>query len=259
MNSTEESAPATRVGNFSSSKVADLMKTGKQTRGFGAPAITYIEEKVYERLLGRPINKDVGARAATWGHFVEELAFNKLKIGYKLESKTRYEHVEYPYWNGMPDLIDELDSEVADIKCPFTIKSYCQMVDCFKGVSEEEAIANLKKLKPEYYWQLVSNAILTGMNDASLILYVPYQEELSEIREEVDNYLGDQNKIAWINWASDNELPYLVESDAALYRNIESFRFKVPQEDKDALTSRVVLAKEVMDEIIEEKTKKLKG
>jgi hypothetical protein len=52
------------------------------------------------------------------------------------------------------------------------------------------------------------------------------------------NYDGDQNKIAWINWASDDELPYLIEGGH--YQNLNIIRFEVPQADKDFLTKRVI-------------------
>jgi hypothetical protein len=51
------------------------------------------------------------------------------------------------------------------------------------------------------------------------------------------NYDGDQNKIAWINWSEDNDLPFLVEGGH--YKNLNIIRFEVPEFDKKLLTERV--------------------
>ena len=44
----------------------------------------------------------------------------------------------------------------------------------------------------------------------------------------------------FINYATDEELPYLKEGKS--YPNLISLEFEVPQEDKDLLTARVKLA-----------------
>jgi len=37
--------------------------------------------------------------------------------------------------------------------------------------------------------------------------------------------MGDQNKISWLNWVEDDELPYLIDGNH--YQNICSFEFEV--------------------------------
>lgn len=217
-----------RAGNFTSSCIYKLMGNPK-TGDWSAPALTYIEEKRMELRLGRQLQGETGGRETSWGKMVERRAFELLSLDYRLISQDRIIHPEIEHWTGAPDL--ETDTTAAEIKAPFTLKSFCQMVDCD---GDWEA---LKKVKPEYVWQLVSNAILTGKDSAELIVYCPYESELPEIREMVSNYDGDQNKVAWINWANDNELPYLL--DGGYYKNLNIFSFEIPQKDKDALTERV--------------------
>lgn len=218
-----------RYGNFTSSCISALMSNDRSGKEPGKPFFTYVAEKQMEIRLGRDLQGDTGGRECTWGLLVERRAFELLSTDYKPVSKDTVLHPKIKHWAGTPDLLT--DSSVADIKCPFTLKSFCQMVDT------EGDYHKLKYVKPEYTWQLVSNAILTGKNEAELIVYVPYASELEEIREMVSNYEGDQNKVAWINWANDNELPYLL--DGGYYKNLNIFSFEIPQKDKDALTERV--------------------
>ena len=145
-------------------------------------------------------------------------------------------------WSGAPDIISEDLS--GDIKCPYTLKSFCEMVDIIETKDPEI----FKAEKPEYYWQLVSNAILTGFDTALFVVYVPFEDELSIIRELAENYDGDQNKVAWIGWAQDSDLPYLVED--GIFKNINSWKFEVPQEDKDFLTRRVELAQVELEKLL---------
>lgn len=227
----------TRTANFSSSEIWKLMTKDRKGTGFGAPALTYIDEKRIERRLNRPLKTESNAKETNWGTFIERRVFDMLSIVYDLKSDVRYKHPTIDNWTGSPDLITE--TAVCDIKCPYTLKSFCTMVDSLNANT-------FKDDKPEYYWQLVSNAILTDKNYAEIIIYVPYQQELSEIREAANLYDGDQNKVAFLNWATDDELPYLIEG--GFYKNINTFTFKVPDEDKKELTAAVERANILLNE-----------
>ena len=227
-----------RGGKFTSSSIYKLMSNGKGTHGFGAPAITYIEEKRMELRLGRDLGSEVSSRPLSWGKLVEQRVFDLLGLEYVYQSDVRFKHTEYgQFWTGAPDLIK--GNMFAEVKCPYTLKSFCEMVDSLTSVEAWKAC------KPEYYWQNVSNAILTGSNEAEIIIYAPYQSELEAIRELANNYEGDQNKVAWINWAADDELPWIPEN--AYYKNLNIFKYEIPQQDKDALTERVKLAIEMLN------------
>lgn len=223
---------STRVGNFSSSNIWKLMTTDKSGKNFGKPALTYIEEKKMEIRLGRQLQNEVNSHETSWGNLVEQRAFDLLPLGYRLESKVRLVHPTIERWTGAPDLAN--DTTTGDVKCPFTLKSFCTMVDLFNDLEK------FKEEKPEYYWQLVSNSILANKDCAELVVYVPYKSELQEIRELANNFDGDQNKIAWVNWANDNDLPYLIEDGH--YKNLNTLTFKVDEYDKVALTQAVEMA-----------------
>lgn len=225
-----------RIGNFTSSNIWKLMTTDRSGKGFGKPALTYIEEKKMEIRLGRQLQNEVSSHETSWGNLVEQRAFDLIPLGYRLESKVRLIHPTIERWTGAPDLANE--DTTGDVKCPFTLKSFCTMIDLFNDLER------FKEEKPEYYWQLVSNSILANKEYAELIVYVPYKNELAEIREMANNFDGDQNKIAWVNWAQDDDLPYLIEGN--YYKNINVLRFKVSETDKAELTSVVKKALELL-------------
>lgn len=230
-----------RNGNFSSSEIHKLIKAGPgKLDVFSSLGLTYIKEKKYEQLLKRALSTDTNSRPTSWGTFMELYVWN-YKMGlsdYKFEHKTRYSHDSISNWNGCPDLVG--DDRVGDIKCPYTLKSFCEMMECFDNP------ILLREIKPEYYWQLVSNAILTNKSKAELIVYVPFKSEIADIKtfsEETDVFFQnnlDQNKYAWINFAQDNDLPYLRED--GFYSNLNTLAFDIPLEDKELLTERVKLA-----------------
>ncbi len=227
----------TRTGSFSSSQMDMLMSKGRgnfSLENIGKPFSTYVEEKQFERDLGRSLNSENSAKPTSWGKLVEEYAFEQMELKYSLVSKVRYQHKKYKDdWNGMPDVIT--DEIVGDIKCPWTMKSFCKLV---KSLESAEL---LKANYPEYYWQLVSNAILCDRKIAMLIVYCPYLKDLESIRELAQLHIGDiNNRYAFINWAEDDELPYLIKGGK--YNDINVMEFEVPEEDKEILTQRVEMA-----------------
>ena len=230
-----------RTGNFSSSAIHKLMSKGRgnwSLENVGAPFKSYVQEKIYESRTGVSMNKDISARPAIWGWFMEQWVFeNKMGLDYSLVSKKRYKHPDLP-WSGMPDTL--LEDSVGDIKNPYTLLSFCQKVDSL------ESLESFKSLTPEYYWQLVSNAILAEKEYAEIFIHVPYQDELAAIREATEDYDGDQNKVAWINWATDDELPHILKDH--YYKDLNHFRFKVPEEDKELLTERVKMASKLLNQ-----------
>lgn len=225
-----------RYSTFSSSQMHKLMVTEKGGKGFGVKATTYIKQIIYQRRLGRPVNPEREARPTSWGEFLEKRAFDLLPTSYQLVSKERIYHPEIPFWSGMPD-VNEAEV-VGDIKCPYSLEVFCKKIELLEKVNED--LGAYKKEFPEDFWQHTSNAILTNNEYAEAIIYCPYLSELEEIREMVSNFDGNQNKYAWIHFAEDKSLPYL--NDGGYYKNLNVFRFKVPEADKELLTQRVIEA-----------------
>ncbi len=228
-----------RIGNPTSSEIVALTTKGKEKGSLGAPFYTYINECNIERKLLRSISDESSARPLIWGKVCEKVAFNTLGLEYSLCSQETIVHKDFDFWAGSPDGTkeDEEGLTVIDIKCPQTLKSFCTFYDC----DTIEDVRNNHKDGDKYFWQLVSNAILTGARFAELVIYMPFLEELQDIREAAGN-LNPQDlyKAFWIANGNDEELPHLISE--GYYKNIKKIRFEVAQEDKDFLTERVRLA-----------------
>lgn len=240
-----------RVGNFTSSNIYKLMTNGKKDGTLGAPALSYIQEKRFEMQLGRSINNDNDARATAWGNLLEARAFDLLGMEYTLASQETIAHPIIQHWTGSPDGWKSKDGHkyVIDIKCPATLNSFCQMVQpLYDGLTGTMLISELReshKDMEKYYWQLISNAILTDCNKAELIVYMPYQSELELIRELAQNWPGERiHRFFWIANSQDEELPYIL--DEGYYKNINIIQFDIPQADKDALIERTKIAVQML-------------
>ena len=229
-----------RIGRFTSSKIHNLMKRDRSGKGFGAPALTYIEETNMARRLGRSLTNETNSRETSWGKCLEPIAFDKLGFDYELVSNVTLTHPDIPYWCGSPDLIKP--GTVGDIKCPMTLKSFCQLIDHALLDNTGQVADQIKKIRADhpsgeaYYWQLVSNAILTNSQFAELIVYVPYRADLPIIRLTA----LDNDDYKWIGYADDYELPWL--NEGGHYHDINTIRFEVPQSDKELLTDTVLEA-----------------
>jgi hypothetical protein len=235
-----------RYGNFTSSTIVALTsnptaKAAKEGAIFGAPALTYIKEKNYERRLGINLNTDSNAKPLSWGNLCEYRIIDLMPLlDYRITSKTTDTHQTINYWRGSKDARkDDEGGTVVDFKCPITRKSFCELVEpLYNGLSGNDAINYIRENHSDgdkYYWQLVSNAIINDCKQAELIVYMPYLSELPIIQE-----LAIQQEVKWIQYADISELPYLL--DEGYYKNVNVIRFEILQEDKDFLTNRVLEA-----------------
>lgn len=224
-----------RNGNFSSSKIFNLLKVGKDKVSFGAPALNYIQEKIYERKMKRSINTDAETRPTLWGSFNEFRVHNMLPMGYEHINDITIAHPKYPFWVGSPDCKNVKESVVSDMKCPQP-KAFCVLIDnCSQGMDI------FKAEHEDYYWQLVSNACILGMDYIELIVYMPYESELEEIRAEAENFDGlDQYKYRFIAESSKHQLAYLPNDSE--YKNLNIFRFPLDKGDAILLESKVIAA-----------------
>jgi hypothetical protein len=215
-----------RNGKITSSQVSRLMGAPK-------PQATYLEELKIARRMNCRISQETSARPTTWGKLVEKRVFDLLPIDYKLTSKDFIQHPLFEYWGGSPDGVSK--DCVFDIKCPYTRKSFAQMYE----MMEANDIQVFKKEFPEYYWQLVSNAILTGKHVAELIIYLPYLSELEEIRELATNNtdIDLETKLFWIANSIDEDLPH--QPNDSGYNNLKIYTFEILDCDIDILTEKI--------------------
>lgn len=221
-----------RVGRITSSEIYKLMKKGRGN----SPSVvteTYLAEKRIEKRLGRSLNADISARPTLWGTMLEPRLYSMLNpFEYEYCSTDTIIHPEIDIWAGTPDFTTK--DKVCDGKCPYTLKSFCEMADMIIGGDYRD----LRLYKPEYYWQLISNSVLTNKKQAELIIYCPYKSELPAIKEMLENMDEDQTKYQWVYFTEDDGLPYL--PDGGYYKNLYSLTFDVPTEDVEALRTAVL-------------------
>lgn len=260
-------ANVSRIGNITSSPIVALTSMGSREMteeelaarpkkgkgsstksipcGFGKAALTYIEERNMERRLLKSLDSESNARPLSWGKLCEGKAFDELGLEYILESQETTVHSEIKFWAGSADGFKDEKETVVDIKCPMTLKSFCNLVDPFivdgkivhPALTIEAVRANHDDGE-KYYWQLVSNGIINKSKFAELIIYIPYLSELQDIRERAQAAPDNEiYKYFWIANANDEELPHIIEG--GYYKNINIIRFEIPQSDKDFLTERV--------------------
>jgi len=252
-----------RVGNFTSSGIVALTSTNRKGNDFGVEANTYINEKIFERILGCSLDAETDARATSWGKCLEMYVFTEvLDMSYTITSQETDTHPTILCWKGSKDGTHEgITAElraVIDIKCPFTKKSYMQLIlPLFFGLSGMEAMNALRfgfthknrefpkhKDGEKYYMQLVSNAIINNCKYAELVVFMPKDADLLNIR----TYLNGNKKAKFLEYLSDNQIPS-IPNDSPV-KSLYIIRFEVPQSDIDLLTNCVLKAQPFLTETI---------
>lgn len=235
-----------RTGRFTSSKVHLLMKKGRGSAEFSAPALTYISEKRMEAKLGRSIDSFADSQPIRWGRIMEHFAMRHISSNdYSMTSNDYRVHDALP-WAGSADLVGENGNDsIGEIKS-YQLKNFAAYSDCLMSRDVER----LKKEFPQEYWQIVSNSILYNTALGEAISYMPYYEELEAISDELENtdFLEMKNFEAWkyrfIVESPMEELPYIEQGN--YFRNITRFAFIVPNHDKAALVKRITDASELL-------------
>lgn len=260
---TDITQNVSRVGNFTSSAIVALTTKNRKGDDFGEAANTYITEKIFERILGCSIDTETDARATSWGKCLEMYVFTEvLDTSYTITSQETDTHPTIPCWRGSKDGTHEGITAalraVIDIKCPFTKKSYMQLIlPLFLGYEGMDAMNALRfgfnhkgrdfakyKEGEKYYMQLVSNAIINNCNYAELIIFMPKDADLINIR----NYLNGNPKAKFLEYLSDNQIPSIPDNSPV--KSLYVIRFEVPKEDITLLTNCVLKAQPLLTEII---------
>jgi hypothetical protein len=227
-----------RVGNFTSSQVYRLMATARDKASPGAPFFSYVEEKRYERKLGRSLDTDAYSRPMAWGELMEKRVFDLIGLEYKLISQETTHHPTIKGWSGSTDLVAP-GIKISEVK-GYQLKKFC----AYQEVLKSRDIERLKKEFAQEYYQIISNAIIHQVPKGEAILYAPYESEMIDIKTLAENEDIDQWKYRFIYEGAPYELAVLPNDSG--YDNLTVFEFEIPQEDADALTTRVKMAIELL-------------
>lgn len=235
-----------RYGRFTSSNIWKLTTQTAKKDGFGAPALTYINEKRAERTLGRGIDTGFYNQATAWGKVMEVVAYESDDFGteYTFCSDVTVKHPTIDCWAGSPDA--KTKKFAAEMKSYYPMNFFNFSKDLFIGDLE-----TVKKNHKEEYWQVVSNAIILGLKQAELIAFMPTEKQLIEVRRQIEqtNFIEEKLqdepwKYRFISEKPLVELPYVPEGIE--YPNCVKFRFDIPVEDQIFLTKCVLDAEKLL-------------
>jgi len=231
-----------RGGRFTSSKIVALTTSGRGEFGFGAKALTYIKEKQIEIRMECSVDLGGGGQAGNWGIFMEDVCHKKLlkrDLGYRKSSRTTELHPDFifsKYWSGSCDYEYFKGDELTCIseQKSYQKKAFALYTDCI--LKNETEL--LKNEFPQEYWQIVSNAIIHNVDFGEAISFMPYESDFEMIKDLAYNYEGgDEWKYRFIYEGKMDYLPYL--KDGGYYKDLNIFRFEIPEADKDFLTERI--------------------
>lgn len=227
-----------RIGNFTSSNVYRLCAStvkGEVTAAF----YTYVQEKMFERSLGRSLEMGAYSQSMAWGSFLEKRVNDNLGNAYIMVHKQTNVHPTHKFWTGSPDFDCPTLDKIAELKC-FEPKNFASYVTALLT----EDLSVIKKEHPKEYWQIVSNACIKGYNKGEAIVYMPYQSEMKEIKElaEDPDYLAEIGLEPWqVRFIVEKEISQLATlPDNSKFKNLNIFEFEIPVEDKIFLTKRII-------------------
>lgn len=234
-----------RIGRFTSSnnyKLCASLKNGEPSEAF----YTYIKEKMLENALCRSLDMGTYTQTMAWGKVLEKRVNDMLPLNYKLQHKTTFVHPKYSFWSGSPDFDIPEEKKIAELKCYEPRKFGCYVTSLMSNDTEI-----IKKDNPQEYWQIVSNCAIKGYTKGEAIVYMPYESEMDEIRELVQDseYLSQIGVMPW-------EVRFIVEKpnsqlavlpNGSKFKNINIFEFEIPTSDIIFLTKRYLKAIEIMN------------
>lgn len=194
-----------RLGKFTGSQVGRLMKSGRgKDEYFGKDAISYITEVVAERMLNPSVvmidelfeeyllQTTASSKTLAWGND-QEMNAKGLYAKLRKVKITSCGAVELsPWFASSPDGLVLESNGCVEVKCP-TPKVH---VEYMVNVHNAE---DLKKVRPEYYWQVVAHMAVTGAEWCDWMSYCPFsrkplhvvrinrdQEAESQLHERID-------------------------------------------------------------------------
>lgn len=243
---------ANRVARFTSSKISVLTVDGKSKYGFGAGAMTYINDKIAELELGRGVDLPINKWEMSWGKLWEVWVHWQLGNEYELIVDRTTVHPKYAFWSGSEDFkLNIPGGGIAELKCYQLLKFYL-----FAKCLLKQDIQLIKKDFKDEYWQIVSNSIIQNVKFGEAIAFMPTEENLIEMRrlvEETDyiekHLKDDPWKYKFITDRNLWDLPFIPSHSD--FPSMVKFRFEVPIEDKIYLTERVIKANQLFNEILE--------
>lgn len=240
-----------RVARFTSSKISVLTVEGKGKYGFGAGAITYINQKSMELELGRGISLPVNKWEMNWGKLWEVWVHWQLGSEYELIIDKTTIHPKYEFWSGSEDFKLNIEGgAISELKC-LQLENFYNYSKCL----QKQDIELFKKEFKDYYWQIVSNSCIHNTKFGEAIAFMPTEENILEMRQLVEetDYIekhikDDLWKYRFVYEKDLYDLPFIPKHSD--FPSMTKFRFEVPTEDKIYLTKKVIDANKLLKKIV---------
>lgn len=185
-----------RQTRFTASVIHKLM--GKPRNGglLSKTAETFVYEKAAEILTGQC--KPVYGDALDWGIEHEKEAFEVFQgesfAEYTYYGGETYAFIPYGKYGGYsPDALNE--HRLLEIKCPYNSAIHLKNFTITDGEM-------LKKVHPEYYWQMQFGMIATDLNEGVFISYDPRMPEGKQLhfsvieRDDVQDEIDTKLQVA---------------------------------------------------------------
>ncbi len=153
-----------RRGMFTSSEIHRLMSDPKnKSEQISEGAKTYVMECIAEEIGA--YYPEIETDAMRWGKEHEATAryYFEKRTGIKLIVPPFIKHPGCDFWGGSPDGLSVDGTCVVEIKCPFNTGihlSYC-------------LIDERHDLPKNYYWQCISNALVSGAKTVYFVSFDP--------------------------------------------------------------------------------------
>jgi hypothetical protein len=175
-----------RRGNITASSVYKIMseprnKADKEAGMLSETGKTYVKKIVAEYISGSHI--EITSKEMDWGNHYEPIARNLFSkvTGFQITEIDNYTTPDFPECSCTPDGVNMSERFGIEIKCPFTLESHLEnllLKDQYDLLAE----------KPEYYYQIQFNLMLTNLQKWYYISFHP--EFINEIEgKEVDKRL----------------------------------------------------------------------
>ena len=154
-----------RLGKFTASEVHRLM-TSEDSPTLSKGAQTYVREKVVETLTGIP-KACFTSEAIVWGNQIESKAIAYFEA--KTDKKFSYtgddqKFIALDFFGATPDGINQMEG--IEVKCPNST-THLHYLENIKNQDD------LKRVKPEYYWQIMLCMLVTGLEKFYFISFDP--------------------------------------------------------------------------------------
>ena len=178
-----------RCGKITSSEVYKIIPEGRKDT-FTQSGKSYIKLKAAEYLTQEP-NQRPTTYAMEWGnsHEFEAILELQRRIGKEIEyfgNGNPYFLEGSRFYGGSPDGV--LEDYVIEVKCPFNSNEHLEHL--LMNTHED-----LKDYAPEYYWQIVSNMVLSKKSKAMFVSYDPRFTEEHRIKVLEFSLIDDDAKL----------------------------------------------------------------